>query len=333
MDRHDAVSSEGQGRPGGVGDSGREDTGRKESGMLDGHDAVSSEGQGQQSGVGATRQVADFAGTGAEGGTSSLEEVAGFDPARALQEGLQSEDIQVTEALEALPEAGTVEFLEPETVCGNDDRVRISPATAVPWRWNCQLIITMANGSSSRCTGWFIGPRTVMTAGHCLFSHSAGGWARSIEVIPGMDGASRPFGSQIGTSFRSVGGWTRDANPEYDYGAIILPNSTLGNRVGFFGFAALPDAELQNLLVNNAGYAGDKPFGTLWFNAGRVTTVLARRLLYMIDTFGGHSGSAVWRLSGGQRHSVGIHGYGGCPNKAVRITQPVFNNMLAWKNA
>ena len=96
-----------------------------------------------------------------------------------------------------------------------------------------------------------------MTAGHCLYSHSAGGWARQIEVIPGMDGA------------------------------IILPNNTLGNRVGWFGFAALSDGSLRNLLVNNAGYAGDKPFGTLWYNAGRITKVTARRLYYMIDTAGG----------------------------------------------
>jgi glutamyl endopeptidase len=171
-----------------------------------------------------------------------------------------------------------------------------------------------------------------MTAGHVVFSAAAGGWATSIEVIPGMDGASRPFGSQVGTSFRSVVGWTVNGDPEYDYGAIILPNNNLGNTVGWFGFAALSDADLQNLLVNNAGYPGDKPFGTMWFNAGVITQVTARRLQYMIDTFGGQSGSSIWRLQNGLRHAVGIHGYGGCPNKAVRIVAPVFNNMLAWKN-
>jgi glutamyl endopeptidase len=151
-------------------------------------------------------------------------------------------------------------------------------------------------------------------------------------VIPGMSGTSRPFGSQVGTSFRSVVGWTVNGDPEYDYGAIILPNNNLGNTVGWFGFAALTDTELQNLLANTAGYPGDQPFGTMWFNAGTITQVTARRLQYMIDTFGGQSGSAVWRLQNGLRHAVGIHGYGGCPNKAVRIITPVFNNMLAWRN-
>ena len=154
---------------------------------------------------------------------------------------------------------------------------------------------------------------------------------RQIEVIPGMDASLRPFGSLKSSSFRSVRGWTVSRKPDYDYGAIILPNNRLGNRVGWFGFAALTDASLRNLLVNNAGYAGDKPFGTLWYNAGRITKVTPRRLAYMIDTYGGHSGSPVWRYKDGHRHAVGVHAYGGCPNKATRITKAVFNNMKAWK--
>ena len=262
----------------------------------------------------------------------NIEAVVGFDPSHALNEGTIGEEIPLTEELENLAESGAMEFDEPESVCGADNRVRISPASSYPWRAICKLIITRADGRQSGCTGWFIGPRTVMTAGHCVFSHAAGGWARRIEVIPGMDASSRPYGSQIGTSFRSVTGWTQDRKVEYDYGAVILPNNDLGNRVGWFGFTSLSDSSLNNLLVNNSGYAGDKPFGTQWFNAGRITNISDRRLFYMIDTFGGHSGSPVWRYQNGNRHAVGIHNYGGCPNKASRITRPVYDRMLEWKN-
>ena len=261
-----------------------------------------------------------------------IESVVGFDPSHALNEGTMGEEVPITNELANILDAGELEFDEPESVCGADDRVRISPVNRYPWRAICKLIITRADGRQSGCTGWFIGPRTVMTAGHCVFSHAAGGWAQRIEVVPGMDASSRPYGSQVGTSFRSVTGWTQDRKVEYDYGAIILPNNNLGNRVGWFGFTNLSDSSLNNLLVNNSGYAGDKPFGTQWFNAGQITNVTDRRLFYMIDTFGGHSGSPVWRYQDGNRHAVGIHNYGGCPNKASRITRQVYDRMLEWKN-
>jgi glutamyl endopeptidase len=277
-------------------------------------------------------EAADGAETdGFEGVAASVEMVEGFELTPVTGESLLSEEVEISAEMAALPPAESLTYEEPETVCGVDNRVQISPATAIPWRWCCELLITYPNGAGARGTGWFIGPKTVMTAGHVVYSAGNGGWATRIEVIPGMDGASRPFGSQVGTSFRSVSGWTSSGNPEYDYGAIILPNNTLGNTVGWFGFANLSDAQLRNLFVNNAGYPGDKPFGTAWFNAGAITQVTARRLNYMIDTFGGQSGSAVWRYFNGQRHAVGVHGYGGCPNKAVRIISPVYNNMLAWK--
>jgi len=34
--------------------------------------------------------------------------------------------------LRTLPDAETTVYLEPETVCGQDDRAKISPATAIP---------------------------------------------------------------------------------------------------------------------------------------------------------------------------------------------------------
>lgn len=318
MSQHESVAG---GKPTLSGQAGT--TGPADSG-LDQHESVA----GGESLVesGSVIESAD-----SEGSAGSLEGVEGFRLTSAITESLLSEEVPVTKALEALPSAESLTYDEPETVCDTDDRVRISPATAIPWRWCCELLITYPNGAGARGTGWFIGQRAVMTAGHVVYSAANGGWASSIEVIPGMDGNSRPYGSQIGISFRSVVGWVSNSDPEYDYGVIILPNGSLGSTVGWFGFAVLSDAELQNLLVNNAGYPGDKPFGTLWFNAGVITSVTSRRLFYMIDTFGGQSGSCIWRLSNGTRHAVGIHGYGGCPNKAVRITTPVFNNMSAWK--
>jgi glutamyl endopeptidase len=262
-----------------------------------------------------------FAGTGATVATS---EAAGAE--------LISE-----EALAKLP---TIEKLlgmeEPETVCGSDTRTQVGAVTTFPWRAHCHLVITLQNGQTGTGTGWMSGRGTVMTAGHCVHTGGTSGqWVKSIIVIPGRNGVNRPYGSIAGAGFRSVTGWTRDASPEYDYGCILLPsNNKIGDRTGYYGFAAFSDSLLNNLLVNTAGYPGDKPSGTQWRTNGNLSSVAVRRLFYNMDTFGGQSGSVVYRYRSeyNERIAVGIHCYGGCPNGATRITTGVFNNMVAWRN-
>jgi len=220
-----------------------------------------------------------------------------------------------------------------ESVIGNDDRVQVVSVNSSPWSMICQLIVKNNNGACSHGTGWFISPRTIITAGHCVYSHtSTSGWVDSVEVIPCINGHSRPYGSVVGTVFQSVRGWTVKKNKSYDYGCIILPREyPLGNRTGWFGFAKLSDHSLQNLIVNNSGYPADKKFGTQWFNADRILNITTKQLEYRLDTAGGQSGSPIWRLSLDKRHVVGIHAYGGTENKSTRIDNAVFNNMLIWK--
>ena len=265
-------------------------------------------------------------------GGGELEDVPGYDADAAFTEGLpdfnEDEDIELEELP---PPCVDDDGPQTESICDKDDRVQIKNTTYIPWRMICVLIITWANGKKSRCTGWFFGQRAVMTAGHCVYNHANGGWAKNILVIPGMkDRTTRPFGFQTATSFRSVKGWIKDKNRTEDYGCIILPNNTLGKRVGWFGFSALSNSSLKNLLVSNCGYPSDKPFGQ-WYHAGRITRVTTKQIFYKIDTYGGQSGGPVWRRVNGRHSAVGIHAYGGCPNKATRITTAVYNNMQRWK--
>ena len=220
-----------------------------------------------------------------------------------------------------------------EVIIGADNRVRVNPTTAYPWRAICALKITARNGQRYIGTGWLIGSRTVITAGHCVFMHDAGGWPASIEVIPALNDASRPYGSAISSDFRSVTGWTSSRNRDYDYGAIILPaNKRLGDTVGYFGFATRNDATLQNAALNLSGYPGDKGGNQQWFMAQRPSSVGSRVLTYQIDTYGGQSGAPVWILENGNRYGVGIHTNGAASgNSATRIVQDVYNNMVNWK--
>jgi glutamyl endopeptidase len=237
----------------------------------------------------------------------------------------------VVEALERRLARASGSFWE--VVIGTDDRVRVNATTEFPWRAICSLEITAADGTLWTGTGWFISPRTVMTAGHCVFMAANGGWVQNIRVIPGRNENVRPYGSVVATAFRSVRGWTEQGKSSHDYGAILLPaGSPLGNTVGWFGFANLSSTALAEMTVNLAGYPGDKLIGTQWFHSRKLKAVDDLVLTYDIDTAGGQSGAPVWRSLNGQRHAVGIHNNGSWSgNLATRIEQTVFDNMMKWK--
>ena len=226
-----------------------------------------------------------------------------------------------------------------ETVIGRDDRVQITDTASYPWRMHASLLITAADNSMWIGTGWFIGPHTLMTAGHVVCIKNSGvqgrdGWVKKIQVMPGRNGNALPYGSVTSTNFRSVTGWTQNGDENYDYGAIIIPTE-LGNTVGWFGFGVWPDAELVACTGNIAGYPGDQPDGTLWYAYRKIVSVNSRKVYYDIDTYGGQSGSAVYRIINGSRYGIAIHAYGvgggAVNNSGTRIVTPVYNNMVAWK--
>lgn len=241
-----------------------------------------------------------------------------------------------TSKLRDIAEASFGVAVQAESIIGSDDRRQISPTTSYPWRANAQLLITAADNSSWIGTGWFVSPRTLITAGHCVFIKGSGvpgrdGWVRRIQVIPGRNGAAAPYGSATSSSFRSVTGWTVSGNQEFDYGAIILP-TPLGNTTGWYGYGNYPDAQLIGQTANISGYPGDKPTGTQWYDARRITAVGPRKVYYDTDTMGGQSGSAVYRIINGGRFAVAVHAYGGSTaNSGTRINAEVFNNITSWK--
>jgi V8-like Glu-specific endopeptidase len=226
-----------------------------------------------------------------------------------------------------------------ESIIGNDDRVRVTNNTLYPWRCVCSLLITAQSGTQYIGTGWLVAPRLVLTAGHCVYMSDEGGWGSSIEVVPGRDATTRPFGSALSRDLRSVTGWTQDNNSDCDYGAILLPaDKRFGEQLGWFGYAVRPDDYLRQITLNLSGYPGDggkapnQVQGTQWFNSRGVLDVMPRQITYEIDTFGGQSGAPVWEMAAdGTRYGVAIHTHGmTVSNGATRIVGEVFDNIVLW---
>ncbi len=230
-----------------------------------------------------------------------------------------------------------------ESVIGADDRTRILETEADPWRMICALRIDSRYGTFIG-TGWFAGPKTLVTAGHCVFDEaSMEGWANEIEVSPGRNGNELPFDTVVAKRFSTISRWEETRDPDFDVGAIHL-EEPLGEELGWFSIGALPASELENFRVNISGYPADRGGGKeQWFHANRLLRVSSRRIFYDVDTFGGQSGSPVWIYESEDSHPlvVGVHAYGvgGTPdhfgitaNSAPRIIPEVFDIIEGWVN-
>jgi V8-like Glu-specific endopeptidase len=222
-----------------------------------------------------------------------------------------------------------------EAVLGNDDRVKLADVLTRtnPWRQICSLRILAATGSVYVGTGWFIGQRILATAGHCVYLRNEGGWAVSIDVVPGRFGSAEPYGRARATRFAAVDGWVDTGGRDFDYGVIFLADATLGSKVGNFAVEASPDDELTGATSRISGYPADLERAAFqYYHERPLLSVTSTRLNYDIDTFGGQSGSPIWRqVEGSPAVAIGIHTTGGLTsNSGTRISEAVLDNLIRW---
>lgn len=266
----------------------------------------------------------------------------GFNPHQPVSNGTPGERAPVALASSAPPveERALSDVRSTQAVYLPDTRSRVSSPASTSWRWNV-YIEAYWPGYYVTCTGWLVGPHTVITAGHCVY-WPGDGWATEVMVAPALNGNNAPFGVQYSTNLHSVTGWVVSEDSRYDYGAIILPNDSLGNAVGtFMPYGYFSDSFLYTSIGTLAisGYPADKLYNgsygtTLWVGRGRRFTYLEESMVYyQVDTEWGQSGAAVWTTFKGSRFATAIHTQGYCgwyENCGVRINQSVANNIVGW---
>jgi glutamyl endopeptidase len=203
---------------------------------------------------------------------------------------------------------------------------------ASPWTWISRLAVIYEDWSEAVYTGWLASARVVVTSGRCLFD-STRGVAREVTVEAALDGSSARRRWVKSSEFRMVKGWVRDANPECDYSAVLLPEPGLPD-IGHFGLAWLPSSRPKGEWLNLAGYPPYRSEATQWYEALQVEDA-SERFLHRAGGFHeAAAGSPLWlymvRKGRAQRYVCGLVGSNADSGDALRLHRDIYSNLLDW---
>ena len=216
-----------------------------------------------------------------------------------------------------------------------DDRVKIEDTNIYPWSTICKLYITTKDNVVFIGSGAMIDEFHILTAGHCVYIHDHGGWAKDILIIPGMGGSYEPFGRTHAAHLRTFTGWIESELVAHDLAVVTLQNH-LGDQTGWMGRkTAAANDPIYTGVLNLAGYPGDLDDGEfLYFDSDMGEDATEYNHWFWMDATGGQSGSPVWQDDGGEYYILSVFAYeylgGTYANFGTRLNQDKYDMINTW---
>lgn len=229
------------------------------------------------------------------------------------------------EAVPATPAGGPQSIIgAPESVIGADgrERLRLDKTSVFPLSAIGQVEFVQ-DGRTYICTGYLLDGNSVLTAGHCSFDGGEDDPVDSASFFPGRERQNgvvvNPWGGCAVTAVWAPDKWRFDATPAHDYAVMQLDDGCdFSESAGSFGLFTLDGANaFAGRRLRVEGYPGDKSNGSRWKMVGEVDRNSVNFLHYPMDTFGGQSGSPLFKWNRpecGGPCSAGVHAYGASGN-------------------
>ena len=211
----------------------------------------------------------------------------------------------------------------------------VADPSIFPYRVTCKIKIYRPGGLIGFGTAILIDSKHVLTAAHCIYKASLGGWPDSITIAPGYNGGSLPYGIGRSIGFFAWAAWVDNEDYNYDMGVIEL-DRPVGALTGWFGYGYNNNDDFfaQNTFYS-MGYPAESPYNGLyqysWY--GSFNLVSTDKLEIYNISFGGQSGSGAYFNNGTNRVIYSVLSQ--CDTSLIRtsftrITSLKFNSLLQW---